>query len=163
MNNAECPIIDTFGRSLIVSDSHFNSVPFRRWMLYGSETRYKTYTNTDLLLTINSILLTRLQALRRCPNTWCPIIDSLLYTHHKTTVSGEPHCDSVNFVDPVTGAHTQTVERMWGGCKGMKKDTALQALQQLPTGIHVEETGFGENAFCNIIQHNYFTAIPMLA
>ena len=77
MNNTECPIIDTFGRSLIVSDSHFNSVLFRRWMLYGCETWYKTYTNADLLLAVNSILLTRLQALRRTQmseNTWCPKI-----------------------------------------------------------------------------------------
>ena len=64
MNNTECPIIDTFSRSLIVSDSHFNSVS---WLLYGSETWYKTYTNTDLLLAVNSIHLTRQLALRRCP------------------------------------------------------------------------------------------------
>ena len=39
-------------------------------------------------------------------------LSSLEYTHR--TVNHSQH-----FVDPNTGAHTQTVERMWGACKGM--------------------------------------------
>ena len=36
------------------------------------------------------------------------------YTHHTVNHS---QC----FVDVNTGAHTQTVERMWGGCKAMMR------------------------------------------
>ena len=49
-------------------------------------------------------------------------LQSLGYTHH--TVN-----HSQNFVDPNTGAHTQTVERMWGGVKAMmRKQRSMNSL-----------------------------------
>ena len=84
MNNTDSPTVDTFGRSLMISDSQFNSVAFRRRILSGNETRYEMYTGTELLLADNSILCTHLQALRRCP-----IIASLLYRiegHFRATI-----------------------------------------------------------------------------
>ena len=49
-------------------------------------------------------------------------LQSLGYTHH--TVN-----HSQNFVDPNTGAHTQTVERIWGGVKAMmRKQRSMNSL-----------------------------------
>ena len=66
-NNTQYPIIDTFIRSLILSSITCHSD--REWsarMKLGK----KTYTGTDLLLTVNSILITSSRSLQ-----WCPKID----------------------------------------------------------------------------------------
>ena len=68
------------------------------------------------------------------------------YTHH--TVNHR-----VNFVDPMTGAHMQTV---WGGCKGMMWHQKMMLSRLFDT--YLQEfmwrklfDGFGQNAFCNIV------------
>ena len=80
-----------------------------------------------------------------------PTLPGQMYTHH--TVN-----HSVNFVDPVTGAHTQMVERMWGGCKGMMRQQKTMHSRLFDTYLQEfmwrkQFDGFGQNAFCNIIQH----------
>ena len=70
-------------------------------MLYGNETWYKMYTNTDLLLAANIIIVSSLLVYSRYGTevsdiTWCQIIDSLVYcirlpsrlaNFHQSTIS----------------------------------------------------------------------------
>ena len=62
------------------------------------------------------------------------------------------------FVDPTTGAHTQTVERMWGGCKSMLRQQRTMHSQLFATYLpefmwRKRFDGLGQNAFANIIKH----------
>ena len=78
-------------------------------------------------------------------------LSSLGYTHRTVNHS---QC----FVDPVTGAHTQTVERIWGGCKAMMRQQKSMHIRLFTTYLQeymwrkqfdTEE----EDAFTNIITH----------
>ena len=78
-----------------------------------------------------------------------PTLPGQMYTHH--TVN-----HSVNCVDPVTGAHTQMVERMWGGCKGMMRQQKTMHSRLFDTYLQEfmwkkQFDGFGQNAFYNTL------------
>ena len=65
---------------------------------------------------------------------------------------------SENFVDPTTGAHTQTIERVWGLCKSMMRKQRTMHSRLFDTYLqeYVWRKQFdtiGSNAFSNIIQH----------
>ena len=38
---------------------------------------------------------------------------------------------SINYVDPTTGAHTQTIERTWSQVKGMRKMGVMNTSEEL--------------------------------
>ena len=68
------------------------------------------------------------------------------YTHH--TVN-----HSQNFVDPNTGAHTLTVERMWGGVKAMmRKQRSMNSLSCLKPTCRRPCGGRSLTPFCDAFQ-----------
>ena len=79
-------------------------------------------------------------------------LDRLLghnYTHH--TVNHSQH-----FVDPATGAHTQSVESMWSQCKRMMRNTQTMHSQLFHTYLpefmwRKKFDSPHQNAFSNII------------
>ena len=59
---------------------------------------------------------------------------------------------------PHTGAHTQTVERMWGGCKAMMRQQRTMHSKLFETYFpeymcRRTSGGVGQNAFSNIVKH----------
>ena len=70
------------------------------------------------------------------------------YTHH--TVN-----HSLNFVDPVSGVHTQNIESYWGRKKMKLKRMRGTTSAMLPSYLDEEmwRDRFGEAPFDNIIEH----------
>ena len=65
---------------------------------------------------------------------------------------------SLNFVDPVTGAHTQCVERMWGACKQMLREEKTMHSTLFETYLpefmwRRKFDSFRDNSFNNILKH----------
>ena len=65
---------------------------------------------------------------------------------------------SVNFVDPATGAHTQTVESMWSACKRMMREEKTMHSSLFDTYLpefmwRRKSDSFRSDSFSNIITH----------
>ena len=65
---------------------------------------------------------------------------------------------SLNFVDQVTGAHTQCVERMWGACKQMLREEKTMHSTLFETYLpefmwRRKFDSFRDNSFNNILKH----------
>ena len=55
------------------------------------------------------------------------------------------------FIDPVTGGHTQRVERMWGGAKGTMRQQKTIKSEEFMWRKRFDTVN--NNAFDNIIKH----------
>ena len=89
VNNTKCPIIHTFDRSFIHSDTHFNGVPLRQYAVYRNETSQKTYTDNDLLLALNSTHVTRRYALQERPIIHC-VRELMIYSKYTRVYGSVP-------------------------------------------------------------------------